>query len=97
MVLAEDLADRRRKIIHARAGHDDRIAAAVCFLGDPEETSAIVLAILHVKTLSLDLELFRFDDAIHFRKTDDSRASTPANGSKFSRHLLRKTLNWSGF
>jgi hypothetical protein len=93
----KDLTDRGSKIIHARAGHNDRVAAAMRFLGDPKKSAAIVLAELDVKTLPLDLELFCFDDAIHFQKTDESRADAHENGSKFLRHLLRKTLNLSGF
>ena len=67
------------------------------FLGDPKKFAALILTELNVKTLPLDLELFCFDDAIHFRKRMESRGLIDANGSKFSRHLLRKTLNLSAF
>ena len=68
----EHLTDRGRKIIHARARHDDRIPAPVRFLGDAEEFSALVLAKLNVKTLPFNLELFCLDDAIHFQKRMES-------------------------
>lgn len=67
------------------------------FLGDPEKFAAFVLAKLDVETLALYLELFCLDDTIHFSKTDESRTAVLRIESKFSRHLLRKTLNWSGF
>src|SRR4051812_10268513 len=66
------LADRRREITDAGARHDDRVPSPVRFLGDTEEPSAIVFAILHVKALTLDLELFRLDDAIHFSEKRSS-------------------------
>ena len=93
----KDLADGGREIADAGAWHDDRVPAAMRFLGDPKKPAAIVLAELDVKTFPLDLELFCLDNAIHFRKTDESRTETTQIGSKFSRHLLRKTLNLSGF
>ena len=95
--MAEDFPDRGGEIIYARAGHDDRVPAPVRFLGNPKEFTTLVLAKLDVETLSLDLELFCFDDAVHFSKTEQCMADFLRNGSKFSRHLLRKTLNWSGF
>ena len=61
----ENFTDRRGEIAHARARHDDRVAATVRFLGDAEEFSAVVFTELDVETLPLDLEFFRFDDAIH--------------------------------
>jgi hypothetical protein len=62
----KDFANRSRKITDASTRHDDRVPASVRFLGDPEKSSAIVFAKLHVKTLSLYLEFFRVDDAVHF-------------------------------
>jgi len=61
----KDLTDRGREVAHAGARHDDRVPPAVRFLGDAQEFSAIVLPKLHVKTLALDPELFRVDDAVH--------------------------------
>ena len=61
----KDLTDRGREIAHAGARHDNRVPPPVRFLGNTQEFSAIVLPKLHVKTLALDLELFRVDDAVH--------------------------------
>ena len=66
-------------------------------LRDPKKFAAIVFAELDVESLPLDLELFCLDDAIHFQETSQSRAGVDKMGSKFSRHLLRKMLNLSGF
>jgi hypothetical protein len=68
LAVAQDLTDRGREIIYARARHDDRVPAAMGFLGDSEKFATFVLTELDVETLSLDLELFGFDDAIHFRR-----------------------------
>src|ERR1700730_15705149 len=54
------------ELIHARARHDDGVAAAVCFFRNPQEFSTLVLAKLHVKVLAFDLQLFTLDDIIHF-------------------------------
>src|SRR5687767_4701295 len=88
---AQDLTDRGGEIIYARAGHYDRVSASVRFLRDPEKFTALVLAKLDVKTLSLDLELFGFDDAIHFRKRRSVWRPFPQMQVNTSRHLLRKT------
>src|ERR1700674_4915010 len=52
----EDFADRRGEIAYARARDDDRIAATVCFLGDAQESSAVVFTKLNVETFPLDLQ-----------------------------------------
>jgi len=62
------LINRGREIYHAGARNDDRIPPSVRFLGDPEESPAIVFTKLHVETLPFDLKLFRVDDAVHFPK-----------------------------
>ena len=67
---AEHFADRRREIIHAGAWNNDRVPSAMRFFGDTKEFSAIVFAKLNVKTLSFDLKLLCFDNAVHFRKRD---------------------------
>ena len=38
------------------------------FLGDSEEFATVILAEFHVETLSLDLQLPRLDEIIHFCK-----------------------------
>ncbi len=49
------LPDRRREFIHARAWHDDGIAATVRFLSDPQEFSPVILPEFHVEMLAFDL------------------------------------------
>jgi hypothetical protein len=60
--------DYCRKLIDARARHDDGVATAVRFLGNAQEFASIVLAELYVEALALDLKLSRLDDIIHFLK-----------------------------
>jgi hypothetical protein len=62
----ENLSNRRRKVIHAGAWHDDAVPASMSFFGDAQESPAVVLAELHVKMLTLDLQFSRLDDVIHF-------------------------------
>jgi len=64
----KNLTNRCGKITDAGARDNDCISSPVRFLGDPKESSAIVFSKLHVKTLSLYLEFFRVDDAVHFPK-----------------------------
>ena len=67
---ADHFTDRRGEIIHAGARNNDRVPPAMRFLGDAKESPAIVFAILDVKTLSFDLDLFRFDNVIHLGRND---------------------------
>lgn len=67
---AQHFTDRRGEVAHAGARNNDRVPAAMRFLGDAKEFSAIVFAKLDVKTLSFDLKLLCFDNAVHFRKRD---------------------------
>jgi hypothetical protein len=62
----KNFSNRRCKVVHAGAGHDDAVAAAVSFLGNAQESPAVVLAELHVEMLTLDLQFSRLDDVIHF-------------------------------
>jgi hypothetical protein len=64
----KDFVDGGGEVTHARARDDDCVPAAVRFFSDPKKSSAIVFTKLNVETLAFDLELFRLDDAIHFRK-----------------------------
>jgi hypothetical protein len=64
----KDFVDGGREVTHAGAWNDDRVPSAVRFLGNPEKSPAIVFTKLDVKTLPFDLEFFRLDNAIHFRK-----------------------------
>jgi len=65
-VVRQNLSNCRRKIIDPGARHDDAVAASVSFLGDAQESPAIVLSELHVEMLALYLQFSRLDDVIHF-------------------------------
>jgi len=82
--LLDHIVDRRGEFIDARAGHDDRIAAAVGFLGDAEEFAPVVLAELDVKMLTFDLQLPSLYEVIHyFEKTAEFRPVRLQKGSRF--------------
>ena len=66
LAVRKNVSNRRRKFLDARAGHDDAVTAAVSFLGDAQESSALVLPELDVEMLALNLQFFRFDDVVHF-------------------------------
>ena len=59
------IIDGGGEIVHSGARHDDRIPAAVRFLGDPEELAAIIFAEFHVEMLPFDLQLPRLDEIVH--------------------------------
>jgi hypothetical protein len=63
---AENVVDRRGKIVHARARDDDCVPAAVSFLGNAEEPPTLILAEFEMKSLPFDLNFPRFENAIHF-------------------------------
>jgi hypothetical protein len=65
-VVRQNLSNRRRKVIDAGTRHDDAVAATVSFLGDAQESPALVLPELHVEMLALNLQFSRLDDVIHF-------------------------------
>jgi hypothetical protein len=50
-----------------------------------------------VESLALDLELFRLDDTIHFRKHRSLGQPSRELEANSAQHLLRKMLNLSGF
>jgi hypothetical protein len=62
----KNFSNRRRKVIDTGTRHDDAVAASVSFLGDAQESPAVVLPELHVEMLALDLQFSRLDDVIHF-------------------------------
>jgi hypothetical protein len=64
--IGQNFSNRRRKIINAGTRHDDAIAASVSFLGNAQESPAIILAKLHVEMLPFNLQFSRLDDVIHF-------------------------------
>src|SRR5438094_9482595 len=64
--VCQNFSDRRRKVVHAGAGHYDAVPASVSFFGDAQESPAVVLPEFHVEMLALDLQFSRLDDVIHF-------------------------------
>jgi len=66
VVICQNFSNYRRKVIDAGTRHDDAVAAAMSFLGDAQESPAVVFAELHVEMLALNLQFFRVDDVIHF-------------------------------
>ena len=62
----KNFSNRRRKVINARARHDDAIAAAVSFLCDTQEFTALIFPELDIEMLALNLQFFRLDDVVHF-------------------------------
>ena len=53
------------KFRQTRAGDDDRVAPAVRFLGDAQETAAVVFTKFEVEMLALDLQFLGGDDVVH--------------------------------
>ncbi|MEY2531641.1 MAG: hypothetical protein QOI96_1726 [Verrucomicrobiota bacterium] len=79
----KNFANRRRKILHASAGHDDRVAPAVGFFGYAQKLPPIVLAELDVEMLALDLQLSRLDNVIYSLQAGQSTATIGRNGRIF--------------
>jgi hypothetical protein len=65
-VVRQNFSNCRRKVIDTRARHDDAVAAAMGFLGDTQESSALVFPELHIEMLALNLQFSRLDNVIHF-------------------------------
>ena len=66
LAVGKNFSDRRGKLINARARHDDAVSAAMRFLCDTQESTALVFTELDVEMLALNLQFFRLDDVIHF-------------------------------
>jgi hypothetical protein len=64
----DDLADGGSEVVHSGAGHYYGIAPTMCFFGNAQKFSPVVLAKLNVKMLALDLKLPGFDDVIHVQQ-----------------------------
>jgi hypothetical protein len=47
--------DRGRELVDSRAWHDDGVAPAMRFLGDPQEPAPLIFPELDVEVLALDL------------------------------------------
>ena len=84
----KNFSNCRRKLINARARNDDAVAAAVSFLGDPQEPAAVVLPELDIEMLALNLQFFRLDDVVHFALRPPSLGSRPLKWKK-NRRLFR--------
>jgi hypothetical protein len=83
LAICQNFSDRRRKVVDAGTRHDDAVPAAVSFLGDAQESPAVVLAELHVEMLALNLQFSRLDDVIHFLpEAADSTSFDLGNGRK---------------
>src|SRR5207248_11184796 len=65
----ENVVDGGVELLQPSTWHDDRVSPAVCFLSDPQKTSAIIFAELYIKVFPLNLKLLRFDDVVHFDLT----------------------------
>ena len=92
-VIRQNFGNGRCKVIHAGTWHDDAIAPAVSFLGDAQEFPAIVLAELHVKMLTLNLQLFRLDNVIHYswsRRLYGSRFTEGKKNPRFFAQFCRR-------
>ena len=64
--VGKNFSNCRRKFINARARHDDAVPAAMSFLCDTQESTAVVLPELDIEMLALNLQFFRLDDVVHF-------------------------------
>jgi len=62
----DNRANRRGEFAYARSGNNDGVAAAMSFLGNAKKFAALVLPKLDVEMLPFDLNLFRFQDVVHF-------------------------------
>ena len=80
--IRKNFRNRRSKIINARARHDDAVTAAVSFLGDTQESTALIFPELHVEVLALNLQFFRLDDVVHFALRAPSLGSRPLKWKK---------------
>jgi hypothetical protein len=90
----KNFGNRRRKVINARAWYDNAVAAAVSFLGDPQEPAALIFPELDIEMLALNLQFFRLDDVVHFALRAPSLGSRRPKWKK-NPHLLREFLTGS--
>jgi hypothetical protein len=62
----DNFADRGGQFTYSRPGNDDGVTAAVGFLGNTEKFAALVLPKLDMEMLPFDLNVFGFQDIVHF-------------------------------
>jgi hypothetical protein len=83
--VCKNFSNGRRKIINARAGHDDAVTTAVSFLSDTQESAALIFPELDVEMLALNLQFSRLDDVIHFAsEVAEFRESNSGMEEKFA-------------
>ena len=81
----KNFSNRRRKVIDAGAWHNDAVTAAMSFLGDTQESTALIFPELDVEMLALNLQFSRLDDVIHFAsEVAEFRQSTLRMEEKFA-------------
>lgn len=66
--LLDHVVDRGGEIVHPGARYDDRVAAAMRFLRDPEKFTAVIFAEFHMEMFAFDLQFPGLYEVIHFLK-----------------------------
>src|SRR6476660_7629565 len=85
--VCQNFSNDRRKVINAGARHDDAVAAAMSFLSDAQEFTAVVLPEFDIEMLALNLQFFRLDDVVHFALRAPSLGSGTLKWKKNPRPL----------
>jgi len=65
-MMIDHLANGGGEIVYPGARHNDRVATAVGFFGNAEESSTVIFPELDVKMLPFDLQFPGLDDIVHF-------------------------------
>jgi hypothetical protein len=66
VAIHQNVSNCRRELLNPSTWNDDAVTAAVSFLSDTQESSAVVLPELDVEMLAFNLQFFRLDDVVHF-------------------------------
>jgi hypothetical protein len=85
--VCKNFSNGRRKLINARARHDDAVPAPMSFLSDTQEFTAVVLPELDIEMLAFNLQFFRLDDVVHFALRAPSLGSGTLKWKKNPRPL----------
>ena len=64
--VGKNVSNGRCKLLNAGTRHDDAITAAVSFLSDAQEPTAVIFPELDIEVLALNLQFSRLDDVVHF-------------------------------
>src|SRR5262245_16489931 len=78
----KNVSNRRRKLLNACTWHDDTVTAAVSFLSDTQESTALIFPEFDVEVLALNLQFFCLDDVVHFALRPPSLGSRPLKWKK---------------